>query len=123
VRHPMVPGSTPKPERRTAAPRPGHGGESPAYTRDGYPVFPPTLQPVQNGVHGKAKLFQGLPETGVRLGELTTVHGGPAQTFPNSDKFVGSLLLIPPDEPRVTYSELIRNAPDRMGGSTAAIAR
>ena len=95
---------------------------SPAYPRDGYPVFPPTLQPVQNGVHDKAKLFQGLPETGVRLGELTTVRSGPARTFLDGDKFVGSLLSIPPDEPRVTYSELIRNAPDRMGGSTAAIA-
>jgi hypothetical protein len=86
-------------------------------------VFPPTLQPVQNGVHGKAKLSQGLSETEVRLGELTTVRNGPARTFLDGDKFVGSLLSIPPHEPRVTYTELIRNAPDRMDGSTAVIAR
>jgi hypothetical protein len=85
----MAPGSIPQSEQRTAAPRPGYGGESPANDRDDRPVFPPTLQLVKNGVHGKAKLSRGLPETGVRLGEPTTVRSGPARIFPDGDKFVG----------------------------------
>jgi hypothetical protein len=77
---------------------------------------------VQNGVHGKAKLSRGLPETWVRLGEPTTVRSGPARIFLDGDKFVGSPLSIPPEEPGVTYNKLIRNVPDRMDGSTAATA-
>jgi hypothetical protein len=105
-------GDLPQPELHTAAPRPGHGGESPVNNRDGYPVFPPTQQPVQNGAHVKLKLSRGLPETRVRLGKPSTVRSGPTRIFHDGDQFVGTLFPIPPGEPGVTDSEMIRSSPD-----------
>ena len=86
-------------------------------------MSPPTLQPVQNGVRGKTKLSRGLPKTGVRSGEPTTVRSGPARIFLNGDEFVGTQLPTPPDELEVTDREWIRSTLDRKDGSTAAIAR
>jgi hypothetical protein len=43
--------------------------------------------------------------------------------FLDGDKFVGSLVLIPPDEPGYTNRELARSAPDQMDGSMAVVAR
>jgi hypothetical protein len=78
---------------------------------------------VKNGVHDKAKLSRGLPKTGVRLGEPSTVRSGQAMIFHGGDKFVGSQLPILPGELGVTDRELIRSAPDQKDGSTVAIAR
>jgi hypothetical protein len=74
-------------------------------------------------VRGKTKLSRGLPKTGVRSGEPTTVRSGPARIFLDGDEFVGTQLPTPPDELEVTDLEWIRSTLDRKDGSMAAIAR
>jgi hypothetical protein len=115
--------SSPPTRATHGAPCLGHDGESLANNRDGCPMLPPTQQPVQNEVYAKVKLSRGLPETRVRLGKPSTVRSGPARIFHDGDQFVGTLLPIPPGEPGVTDSEMIRSVPDRMDGSTTATAR
>jgi hypothetical protein len=85
---------------------------TPTITRDGYPVFPPTQQPAQNGALVKVKLSRGLPETRVRLGKPSTVRSGPVRIFHDNDQFVGTLLPIPPSEHGITAHRMIRSAPD-----------
>jgi hypothetical protein len=96
-----------------------HGGDAPharqstpAITRDGYLVFPPTQQPAQNRALVKVKLSRGLPETRVRLGKPSTVRSGAVRIFHDNDQFVGTLLPIPPSEHGITTHGMIRSAPD-----------